>query len=112
MQQPRPANITGTRLDRRPTLTRFVMRAASSALTRRRFLSGALTTAPALLLSGCSAPPSDRGVRIGFMPKLTGIPYFNACKKGAEEAANELKVVLKYNGPTSTDAAKQCEIIN
>jgi len=63
----------------------------------------------AVLLTGCSKPVTNK---IAFMPKLTGIPYFNACKKGAEEAAAELKVELAYNGPTSADANKQIEILN
>jgi ABC-type sugar transport system substrate-binding protein len=63
----------------------------------------------ALTLTGCGKPVSNK---IGFMPKLTGIPYFNACKKGAEEAAAELKVDLVYNGPASADANKQIDILN
>jgi rhamnose transport system substrate-binding protein len=65
----------------------------------------------ALTLTGCGQP-AKRGVKIGFMPKLTGIPYFNACKKGAEEAAKELDVELVYNGPTSADADKQIALLN
>jgi ABC-type sugar transport system substrate-binding protein len=81
----------------------------SRFLSRRAFLLGSL--AAPMVLSGCSSGQSGK-LRIGFMPKLTGIPYFNACKRGAEEAAEELKLELKYNGPTSTDSAKQIEIFN
>src|SRR5262249_17865217 len=45
------------------------------------------------------------------MPKLTGIPYFNACKRGAEEAAAELGLELVYNGPTTTDVNQQIDLI-
>ena len=41
----------------------------------------------AVVAAGCatrSAKPT--GGKIGFMPKLVGIPYFNACQRGAEEA--------------------------
>jgi len=62
-----------------------------------------------LFLPGCGSSP--RQPRIGFMPKLTGIPYFNACKRGAEEAAAELKLQLVYNGPTQDEANKQVEIL-
>jgi ABC-type sugar transport system substrate-binding protein len=75
----------------------------------------------ALLVVGCGkqggTPPNDgkpfsgERLRIGFMPKLTGIPYFNACKKGAEEAAAELNLDLVYNGPTSADATGQIGIL-
>jgi rhamnose transport system substrate-binding protein len=48
---------------------------------------------------------------ICMMPKLVGIPYFNASKQGAEEAAKELGVDLKYTGPTEGKAALQVELI-
>ena len=69
-----------------------------------------LTWLALLFLSGCGS--SARPTRIGFMPKLTGIPYFNACKRGAEEAARELKVELVYNGPTQDEATRQVEMLN
>jgi ABC-type sugar transport system substrate-binding protein len=69
-----------------------------------------LTFLALLLLPGCGSSP--RQPRIGFMPKLTGIPYFNACKRGAEEAARELKLDLDYNGPTQDEATKQVEMLN
>lgn len=48
---------------------------------------------------------------IGMMPKLTGIPYFNAAQQGADEAADELGVMLDFDGPTSESAADQVELI-
>jgi ABC-type sugar transport system substrate-binding protein len=64
-----------------------------------------------LPLAGCSEKPANRPPKIGFMPKLIGIPYFNACEKGAREAAQELGVELVYTGPTSADSAKQIELL-
>ena len=66
----------------------------------------------AVLVAGCSST-SDKplGTKVAFMPKLVGIPYFNACKKGAEEAAQELGIELTYNGPTETDVNKQIDLI-
>jgi ABC-type sugar transport system substrate-binding protein len=61
-------------------------------------------------LVGCGGRTHDRP-RVGFIPKLTGIPYFNACKKGAEEAAKELNLELLYNGPTTTDVTEQVRLI-
>ncbi len=49
---------------------------------------------------------------VGFMPKLVGIEYFNACKKGADEAAKELGVTLVYDGPVENDSSKQIEMID
>src|SRR6516165_1103715 len=65
-----------------------------------------------LPLTGCANRTGPRPVKIAFMPKLIGIPYFNACKRGAEEAAKELNVELIYNGPSSTDVNQQIDFIN
>jgi ABC-type sugar transport system substrate-binding protein len=61
--------------------------------------------------SGCANRSGPRPVKIAFMPKLIGIPYFNACQRGAEEAAKELNIELLYNGPTETDVTKQIGMI-
>lgn len=45
--------------------------------------------------------------KICMMPKLVGIPYFNASEEGANEAAEELGVDLTYDGPTEALAAEQ-----
>jgi rhamnose transport system substrate-binding protein len=49
--------------------------------------------------------------KICMMPKLVGIPYFNASEKGAKEAAEELGVELVYDGPTEAKAAQQSQMI-
>ncbi|TVP73137.1 MAG: autoinducer 2 ABC transporter substrate-binding protein [Nitriliruptor sp.] len=56
-----------------------------------------------------AAPDGD--IVIGMMPKLTGIPYFNAAQQGAQEAADELGVTLDFDGPTSESSAAQVELI-
>lgn len=48
---------------------------------------------------------------IVVMPKLVGIPYFNASEVGALEAGKELGIEVKYVGPTSGDAAQQVTMI-
>ena len=56
------------------------------------------------------APPTsarradDGKTKICMMPKLVGIPYFNATERGAQDAARELGVELDYNGPTEAAA--------
>jgi ABC-type sugar transport system substrate-binding protein len=67
-----------------------------------------------LPLLGCrgASTPSAAGTKIGFMPKLVGIPYFEACRRGADEAAKELGLTLVYNGPTETDVNKQIDLLN
>jgi rhamnose transport system substrate-binding protein len=68
----------------------------------------------AAALSGCAgcAGRAEKLFTIGFMPKLTGIPYFDACRRGAKEAAGELNIELKYDGPTSADSTKQIALLD
>ncbi|HEV3167637.1 MAG TPA: substrate-binding domain-containing protein [Isosphaeraceae bacterium] len=51
-------------------------------------------------------------LRMGMMPKLIGINYFNACQKGAEEAAKELNIELTYDGPPTDKAELQAQMID
>jgi ABC-type sugar transport system substrate-binding protein len=83
---------------------------------------------PALLRSGCvillsllfaacekkqtgtSAPSSsssDKTLVIAMLPKLINIDYFDACKRGATKAAEELGVTLIYDGPSEPSGAEQ-----
>jgi ABC-type sugar transport system substrate-binding protein len=82
-----------------------------------RYLWFLVITLPGAILVGCSGGRSggsgnDRSLRVGFMPKLVGIPYFNACKRGAEQAAEELQIELTYNGPNEADANRQNDLLN
>jgi len=54
----------------------------------------------------------ERPAKIGVLPKLIGIEYFNACEKGAREAAAELGVDMVFDGPTTNDTLKQTEWID
>jgi ABC-type sugar transport system substrate-binding protein len=77
----------------------------------KRLLSYFLVLALMSLLAGCGNR-SARPFTVGFMPKLVGIPYFNACEKGAQEAAGELGLQLKYDGPTRADSNQQIDLLN
>jgi rhamnose transport system permease protein len=48
---------------------------------------------------------------IGVMPKSTGNPYFEDCRRGAEEAARELRFALRWEGPPEPDAPRQSRIV-
>lgn len=81
-------------------------------MRNRKITHGALVVLGAVLGS-CGDGSSGPGtLRIGMMPKLVGIPYFNACQKGAAEAARELGVELFYDGPLTADSTRQNEIIH
>ena len=81
------------------------------------------TCALALALAACGkkeAPGAAGGggggggqaVKVAFVPKLVGIPYFEAMKTGGDKAAKDLGVQFIYQGDTTADPAKQAEIIN
>lgn len=83
-------------------------------MTRRLSFRACAISLLAFALTGCDSGSSSRpGVlKIGLMPKLVGIPYFNACRKGAEEAAKELGVEIVYDGPDTADSNRQVELLN
>src|SRR5687768_14694950 len=69
-----------------------------------------------LFLAGCNgkreggAPARDR--EIVFVFKVDGLLYGDACKRGAQQASDELDgVTVKYLAPDKADAGKQREII-
>src|SRR5215213_4316536 len=90
-----------------------------SRLTLRfKGVSAALLLALVLVVAACGVgqQPSQGGggggpTKICMMPKLVGIPYFNASEKGAKEAAGELDIQLVYDEPTEAKAALQSQMI-
>lgn len=60
--------------------------------------------------SGDSSAPAKK-YKIVIMPKLVGIPYFNASETGAKKAGEDLGVEVTYTGPTKADAAEQVKMI-
>jgi rhamnose transport system substrate-binding protein len=75
-------------------------------MKRRRLLLALLL----VLLPGCGGAAREV-FRLLMVPKLTGIPYFKACEKGAREAAGELKIELVYDGTPSADADGQLSLL-
>ncbi|PLR66433.1 MULTISPECIES: autoinducer 2 ABC transporter substrate-binding protein [Bacillaceae] len=77
------------------------------------------------LLAGCVSTNSSSGgdsqasekkedgdkLKIAVVPKLVGIPYFNASETGAIKAGEDLGVEVIYTGPTEPDAAQQVKVI-
>jgi len=50
-------------------------------------------------------------VTIVVMPKLVGIPYFNASEVGAMKAGQDLGIEVIYTGPTTADASEQVRML-
>ena len=70
-----------------------------------------LLTALLLATSIASVASAESTWTIAIMPKLIGIPYFNASQVGAEQAGKDLGVNVKYVGPTNPDATEQVRMI-
>ncbi|WP_229075568.1 autoinducer 2 ABC transporter substrate-binding protein [Actinoplanes sp. DH11] len=90
---------------------------------RPRFAAAvALTATAALALTGCTKKNDDTAAsgdaggektyKVAFVPKLQGVPYFEAMNAGGKEAAAALgNVEWLYQGPTQADAAAQADIV-
>jgi rhamnose transport system substrate-binding protein len=77
-----------------------------------------LVLAAGVFLAGCgkssenaSGSGDARQITVALLPKSKGNAYFISCKEGAEKAAKALGVDLLFDGPTTTDPAKQNEIV-
>ena len=80
-----------------------------------RFLLAVCVLLFAITVFSCTPGGDGSGsgaLRVGMMPKLIGIDFFNAVEKGAKEAAAELGVDLTFNGPTVADVTKQAEMLD
>ncbi|MCX7681406.1 MAG: substrate-binding domain-containing protein [Anaerolineae bacterium] len=86
---------------------------------------GCLAVVLVLSASGCARKPQTTPsvqqpapvatapqITVAMIPKIEGIDYFNACQRGAEEAAGELGVKLIYRGPTENKVERQIEIVD
>ncbi|WP_433795383.1 autoinducer 2 ABC transporter substrate-binding protein [Actinoplanes sp. CA-252034] len=90
---------------------------------RPRFTAAVvMATTAAIALTGCTkkndtdtAATGDAGkktYKVAFVPKLQGVPYFEAMNAGGKEAAAALgNVEWLYQGPTQADAAAQADIV-
>ena len=87
----------------------------------------ALGAAAAIALTGCTkkneadtgaasggagATSTSSTYKVAFVPKLQGVPYFEAMNAGGQKAAEALgNVEWLYQGPTQADAAAQADIV-
>jgi rhamnose transport system substrate-binding protein len=61
--------------------------------------------------AGRDSGSAGKPVRIAFVPKVTGIPYFDAMNTGGQEAAAQLGAQWVYQGPATTDPAAQITVV-
>jgi len=61
---------------------------------------------------GSSGGSSGKSYTVAFVPKLQGIPYFEAMNAGGKQAAKDIPgLKWLYQGPTTADAAAQAQIV-
>jgi rhamnose transport system substrate-binding protein len=79
-------------------------------LDRRIFIVAAC----AALVAGCgqSGPAKPARTRVGIVAKSLGNGFFDAVRKGAEEAGKELDAEVIFVGPTTPTAEGQIETLN
>lgn len=84
----------------------------------RLIAAGALVLAASMALAGCtnrndagSGGGGGKKITVAFVPKLQGIPYFEAMNTGGKKAAKDLGITWLYSGPTTADAAAQADIV-
>ncbi len=74
----------------------------------RRLLLGAAIFAGAFAVSSGTA--MAKTATIAFVPKLIGIPYFNAMKVGLDKGGKQFGATIIYQGPTTATVSGQVEI--
>jgi rhamnose transport system substrate-binding protein len=94
-------------------------------MSRKATVVVAVATAGVLALAGCSkkddTSSSSSGstsgsggakkVTVAFVPKLQGIPYFEAMNAGGKKAAADLGLTWIYKGSTTADPGAQTDIV-
>ena len=61
--------------------------------------------------SGSSGSGGGGDYTVAFVPKLQGIPYFEAMNSGGEAACAEIGCTWLYQGPVEADPAAQADIV-
>jgi rhamnose transport system substrate-binding protein len=94
-------------------------------MTRTMRLTASLGLAALLTLTACgqgsggsassggsgSGSSGGNNYKIAFVPKLQGIPYFEAMNTGGKKACQELGCTWLYQGPVEADPAAQADIV-
>jgi rhamnose transport system substrate-binding protein len=98
-------------------------------MTRKRKFAAAVGLAVTLSVTACgqgsggsassggssgasgSGGAEGSGVTVAFVPKLQGIPYFEAMNTGGKAACQELGCTWLYQGPVEADPAAQADIV-
>ena len=78
----------------------------------RKVVIAAALVASCLSVGYANAQEAARtNLKIGVMPKLIGIDFFNATEIGAKKAGEELGVTVDFDGPVTADVALQAQML-
>lgn len=97
-------------------------------MVKKRFKVAAGVAAYVLVLSGCAGGNDDAettggsetgdvtntaggDLSVAFVPKIQGIPFFEAMNTGGAKAAEEFGFEWVYSGPTTADPAAQADVV-
>ena len=74
---------------------------------------GLIGTAAVSASAGATQRPAGAPlIKVAIVPKLLGLPVFEANVKGAQEVASSLGIALKYTAPATASAEGQVAIFN
>jgi rhamnose transport system substrate-binding protein len=74
-------------------------------------VSGCSKKTKAASTGGSSSSGSSAQATVAFVPKLQGIPYFEAMNSGGQKAAADLGLKWIYKGSTTADPGAQTDIV-
>ncbi len=96
-----------------PTTAAATATTAASGPTATTAAAGpTATTAAAAGPTATTGAAAATGRTYILVPKNLGNPYFDTANKGAQDAAKELGVTVKYQGPATADATQQIQLLN
>ncbi len=94
-----------------------ILKLGVKKMRRKGFLLIAIAVIVVLILplsafAGNWVAKASKPWKIAFVPKLIGIPYFNAMEAGGKRAAKDLSVKFIYTGPTTASVPEQIQYID
>ena len=95
-----------------PAASTAATTAASAAPAGTTAASAATETSAATSATTGGAVKAPAGMKIFYVPGLTGNPFYNTVACGAQKKADELGIKFTYQGSPEFDVAKQSAIVS